>query len=90
MLAVELLERVVREDDGPGAFGDAQHEGVAPADGTGRRRDDLAVEHGRAHLFTLGVRDAVLEGGVDHHDDAGIGILGRVGAYRLIELLQAW
>ena len=32
----------------------------------------------------------MLEGGVDDHDDAGAGVLRRVGAHRLVELLQAW
>ena len=36
-LAVELLERVVRQDRRLGLVGDGEHEGVAAADGAGRR-----------------------------------------------------
>ena len=43
---MELLERVIGEDHRPGPLGDAQHEGVAPADGPSRRRHDLTVELG--------------------------------------------
>ena len=90
MLAVELLERVVREHHGTRPLGNAQHEGITPADGTRRRGDHLTIEHGGPHLVTLFVGDAVLESGIHDHDDAGVGILGRVGVYRLVELLQAW
>ena len=38
VLVVELLEGVVGEHDGAGPLGDPEHEGVAPADGAGRRR----------------------------------------------------
>ncbi len=89
VLPVEFLEGVVGEDDGPGPLGDAQHEGVAAADGARRRGDHLAVEHGLAYLFALGVRDAVLEGRVDDHDDAGARVLGGVRAHGLVELLEA-
>ena len=41
-LAVELLERVVRQHDGVGSIGDLEDERVAPPDDAGRRRDDLA------------------------------------------------
>ena len=44
VVAVELLERVVREHRGVDLVGDLQHEGVAAADGAGRRRDELAGE----------------------------------------------
>ena len=89
VLPVELLEGVVGQDDGTGALGDAQHEGVPPADGPRRRGDDLPVEHRLAHLLALGVGDPVLEGRVDDHDDARAGVLGGVRAYGLVELLQA-
>ena len=70
VLAVELLERVVGQHHGAGPFGDPQHEGVAPPDGSGRRGDQLAVEHGLATSSRSAVGHAVLEGGVDDHDDA--------------------
>ena len=89
MLPVELLEGVVGQDGGAGALGDPQHERVAATDGARRRRDDLAVEHGLAHLVALGVPHAVLEGGVDHDDDAGARVLGGVRAHGLVELLEA-
>ena len=43
VLAVELLERVVAQDPRADLVGDAQHEGVAAADGAGRRRHQLVV-----------------------------------------------
>ena len=89
MLPVEFLEGVVGQDGGAGAFGDPQHERIPATDGARRRRDDLAVEHGLAHLVALGIPDAVLEGRVDHDDDAGVGVLGGVRAHGLVELLEA-
>ena len=44
VLAVELLERVVRQHVGVGAVGDLQDERVAATDRAGRRRDELAVD----------------------------------------------
>ena len=90
VLAVELLERVVGEHHGPGPLGDAQHEGVAAADGAGRRRDHLAVAARPARSSSRSEGSiAVLEGGVDHHDDLGVGVLLGVGPHRLVQLRQA-
>ena len=89
MLAVEFLEGVVGQHGGRGAFSNSQHEGVPAADGAGRWRNDFAIEHGLAHLFAFGVIDPVLEGGVDHDDDAGVRVLGGVRAHGLVELLEA-
>ena len=44
VLAVELLEGVVGEHGGVDLLGDAQQEGVASADGTGRGMDELALQ----------------------------------------------
>ena len=89
MLAVELLERVVGEDDRTRPFGNAQDEGVAPADGTRRRGDHLTVEHGFAQRLALGLVDAVLERRIDDDRDPTLGVLLGIGAHRLVELGQA-
>ena len=49
VLTVELLEGIVGEHHGARPLGDAQDKGIPPADGTGRGRHDLAVEHGLAN-----------------------------------------
>ncbi len=89
MLAVELLEGVVRQHRRPGPLGDAQDEGVTPADGARRRRHDLAGELRLLELLALGRVDPVLERGVDDHHDLGVGVLGGVGPDRLVQLGQA-
>ena len=91
-LGVELLEGVVREDQGSGLFGDAQDESITPADGPGRRRDHLAVINGLFEGTQLGGVDAMAEGGVDHHDHVGrceTGVFLEKRADRLVELGQA-
>ena len=89
MLAVELLERIVGEDDRPGPLGDAQHEGVAAPDGAGRWGHDLAVEHRFAQRLAFGLVDTVLERRIDHDGDAAVGIFLRVRGHGFVELLQA-
>ena len=89
VLAVELLERVVGQDGGAGPAGDLQDEGVAPADGAGRRGDQLVgVDRVLVGLAFLAV-DAVGERGVDHDGD----VVGRVlldeRLHRLVELGEA-
>ena len=69
VLAVELLERVVGQHDGVDLVGDAQQEGVAPPDGAGRRRHDLAGRPRLLEGLLLAGVDAVAEGGVDDHGD---------------------
>ena len=89
MFAVKLLERVVGQHRGTGLFGDAQQEGVTPADGARRRR----------YQFPRGFRllehrdfrrvDAMPERGI-HHDGHHVGrVLGQILAHRLIKLGEA-
>jgi hypothetical protein len=89
VLSVELLERVVGEDGGAHLLGDAEQEGVAPPDGTGRRRHQLVVRHRLLERHSLRLVDAVAEGGV--HDDGHhvVGVLTPVLAHSFVELGQA-
>ena len=70
-------------------LGHPEDEGVTPADGPGRRRDQLPVGHGLVEHGPLGRVDAVAEGGVHHHDDLGAGILGLEFPDGVVELLEA-
>ena len=89
VLAVELLERVVRQDGGAGPAGDLQDEGVAATDRPGRRRDQLVGVDGVLVGLAFLAVDAVGERGVDDHGH----VLGRVlldeRLHRLVELGEA-
>src|SRR5207253_9808960 len=63
VFAVVLLERVVGQHDRAGAIGDLEQEAVAPADGTGGRRDHLPRRPGALELLPLALLDAIREGG---------------------------
>ena len=89
VLAVELLERVVRQHHGPGLVGDAQEEGVAPADGPGGRRHHLAGGLGLLVRAELGSGDPMGKGGVDHDGHDGFGILDEKLPHGLVQLGQA-
>ena len=89
VLAVELLERVVRQDRGAGLVGDLQDEAVASADGPGRRGDQLVVGDRFLVGLALAGVDPVREGGVDDdRDDLGV-VLVDEGPHRLVELGEA-
>ena len=72
-----------------GPVGDLEDERVAPSDGTGRRRDELAGEDGLLVLGPLGRVDAVAERGVDDDGEVVGGMFGEESAHRFVELLQA-
>ena len=86
---MELLERVVRQDDGVDLVGDLQHEGVAPPDGAGRRADQFAGQHRLFVRVGLGGVDAVAEGGVDDDGQLVGGVLGEEGTDGFVELVEA-
>ena len=90
VLPVELLEGVVREHRRVALARDRQHERVAAADRTGRRRHELTGEHGCFVGWTLGLRDAMSEGCVDDHSDLGVGELTQERAHSFVELLETW
>src|SRR6266851_2203817 len=89
MFGMELLERIVRQDRPCGLVRDAQEEGVAPPDRTGRRRDDLAGGLGLVEGLPLAGIDAMAERGIDHSRDDVVRILGDELPDSLIELRQA-
>jgi hypothetical protein len=89
VLVVELLEGVVREHDGAGALGDAEHERVAAPDGAGGRRHQLAVQLGRLELGALGRLDPVAERGVHHDHHLSRGVLRHIRPDRLVQLAEA-
>ena len=83
---MELLEGVVAEDPGADLVGDAQHEGVAAADGPGGRSDELVVGDAGIELRRLLLVDAVAERGVDDDGDDGVGVLLAERHHRVVEL----
>ena len=89
VLAVELLERVVRQDRRPSFVRDSQYEGIPATDRSSRRCHEFVVRNRLIELGALGLVDAVAEGGVDHDGDQHPGILGHHGQHRLIQLHQA-
>ncbi len=88
VLAVELLEAVVREHHRVGLVGDLQHERVAAADRSGGRRHELVRVDRRVERGNLRLVDAMPERGVDHHRDGVIPVLGDEGRDGLVELLE--
>ncbi len=86
---MELLEGVVGQNLGADPFGDAEDEGISPADGAGRWGHQLAVGDGLVEDGTLAGVDAVTEGGIDHDDHLGVGKLGLKLADGVVELLEA-
>ena len=83
---VELLERVVAEDPGARLVGDAQHEGVAPTDGSRRRGDELVVGDGGVELGDLALGDAVAERGVDDDGDVDVRVFLAEAEDSVVEL----
>ena len=86
---MELLERIVREDDRVGLVGDLQDERVTPSDGPSRWRHQFAGQHGRFVLGPLGGVDAVPEGGIDDDGELIGGMLGQKGSDGFVELAEA-
>ena len=86
---MELLERVVRQDDRSDPIGHLQDECIAPADGPGRRRDQLGIGHGLIEFGTFGRIDAVAEGGIHDDGEASHVVLGEEGLHRFVELGEA-
>jgi len=69
MLTMELLERVVGEDHGTDLVGDAEQEGVTPANRTGGRRDDVTIALGLLEKLMLFCWDAMAKGRVYYDRD---------------------
>ena len=69
VLAVELLERVVRQHDRVGPIRDLQQERVTAADHAGRRGEQLARTERIFERVALAVVDAVREARVDDDGD---------------------
>ena len=86
---MEFLERVVREHCGPDLLGDLQDERVATTDGAGRRCHELTGEQSGLILRSLGLIDAVREGGIDDDGDGVDRVLLHEGGDGVIELTQA-
>ena len=87
--AVELLERVVRQDRGLDLVGDGEHEGVTAPDGAGRRGHELVVLDGGVELGHLPRVDPMAERGVHDDGDDVVGVLLHERQDGLVELLEA-
>ena len=89
VLAMELLERVVREHDTVHLLGDAQQEGVTPADGARRRRDELAAPGELLEARAFGFLDPMCERRVDDDRHLRLAELAPHLGDRLLELGEA-
>jgi hypothetical protein len=89
IVGVELLERVVRQDDGIRLIGNCKDKRVASTDCSGRGRDDFVVLNGCIELGNFGRIDAVPKRGVNNHGDHICGVFGHVGLDRLAQLFEA-
>ena len=89
VLAVELLERVVREDIGIRTIGDLQHERVAASDRTCRRSEELTLEHCFLERLSLLRIDAMTEGRVDDNSRVLVRILLEQRANCTVQLRKA-
>ena len=90
VLAVELLERVVRQDRRLGLLGDAQHERVAAADRAGRRGDELVVGDRGVELLDLRSSSIRCPNVASTTTvTAHAGVIGDVRVHGLVELGEA-
>ena len=89
VVAVEFLERVVRQHGRVGLVCDAEHERIPSPDGAGGRGDQLVVRDTRLEFGDLLLVDPVTEGGVDDDGDRRIGMLLDEAHHRIVELRQA-
>ena len=86
---MELLKRVVTQDDRVDAVGNLQDERVATADRPRGWRHDIACHHVLVEFRALAGGHTVFETRVGHHDYLDVGILRDEGPDRFIELSQA-
>ncbi len=90
---VELLEGVVREDEGARFLGDAQDEPVTPADCSSWRCHQFAVFDGLLECWHLCRVNPMAECGIDHNNDLGRGksrVFAEKRVDRFVQLRQAW
>ena len=87
--AVELLEGVVAENPRARLVGDAEHEGVTPADRARRRRNELVVGNRGVELGHLALGDAVTKRGIDDNGDVDVRELLTEAEHCFVELDEA-
>ncbi len=88
VLAVELLERVVGQHDGPDLVGDSEQESVASAYRPRRRANDLCSRFRLFEKLPLLRGDAVAERSIYDDGDNVVWVLNEELAYRLVELFE--
>ncbi len=89
VLAVELLEAVVREDHRVGLVRDLQHESVAATNGAGGRAHELVRIDGGVERGDLGLVDAMPERRVDDNGHRVVGMLVHERTHGLVKLFEA-
>jgi hypothetical protein len=89
MLAMELLERVVRQHGPVDLLGNTQQERVAASDGAGRGMDVLAAQRGLLETGKLGGIDPVRERGVDDDGDLRVRMVAPELDDSVFQLFQA-
>ena len=82
MGSVELLEGVVAQHGRARFASDIEYEGVAATDRASGRCDELVVRDRLVELGSLGLLDAMSEGGVDDHGDGYVGVIGHERRHR--------
>ncbi len=83
------MEGVIRQHSGADLLGNLQDEGIAAADGAGRRGDQFSGQKRRFVLGALGLVDAVRECCIDDDSDGVDLMLLHEGGDCVIKLAQA-
>ena len=89
VLAVELLEGIIRQHRGVGLVGNAQNECVTATDSAGWRCNKLVVRDALFKLLRLFLVDPVSESRVDHNRDLGVGVVFHEAHDGFVQLLEA-
>ena len=89
VLAVEFLERVVRQHVSIGFVGNRQHERIAAADGSGRWSDQFVVGDRLVEVLDFPAVDPVPERGVDDDRDDRSRVVVHERHHCLVQLQEA-
>ena len=89
VLAVELLEGIIRQHRGVRLVGDAQNKCVTATDSAGWRCNKLVVCDACFELLGLLLVDPMPERRIDHDRNLGVGVIFHEAHDSFVELLEA-